>query len=295
MEFLKGDFVRLPAEAGGDLGRVSEDSGGGKVRVQFPSGERVFRLDLCAITKVESSAETAALADCMTVKHPRKLGFVSFSAKTLEELIQAFRREFPEGFQDQHYLIDERGPQLTAHQQMVGQLSQAHFKTFMDASQFKEITQHALAVIDATEMLSHFEAAGLKKALTGDLPQRAFGEALYGLLYGEGEPEARFNAFVETLKTMNSAKWPIATYFPFMAEPTKHLVLKPVASKAVAALAGVDLQYAVLPNWKTYEQLLVLGQKLFDSLTQAGLKPADMMDVQGFLSIASRLDKKVKD
>ena len=36
-------------------------------------------------------------------------------------------------------------------------------------------------------------------------------------------------------------------------------------------------------NWKTYERVLAFSMWLFDELTERGLEPRDMIDVQSFI------------
>jgi hypothetical protein len=58
----------------------------------------------------------------------------------------------------------------------------------------------------------------------------------------------------------------VVTLFPFVADPDRHLILKPRIIKRVAARYGVDLHYQSRPNAVTYAGLLDLAQWLRERL-----------------------------
>jgi len=69
--------------------------------------------------------------------------------------------------------------------------------------------------------------------------------------------------------------------FPFLAQPDRHMFLKPNVTRVAAAQYGVDLPYQSRPNWRTYASLLDLAHLV--RTDQRGLHPRDMIDVQSFL------------
>jgi hypothetical protein len=288
MNFAKDDFVRLPAEAGGSVGRVMEDSAAGKVRVQFPDGIRVYRMDLCNMTKIEENEETAALLQSLKAK-VRKPGVM---AKSLPELISIFKTVYPGGCEDKAYEKEERAEKVRAREEMQRVLGQDALKMFIEGKKYGDLAQNTLKVVRATHLLSPFESIALVNAFKAEASQQIFGDALYALLHGEGDEEARFTAFVAALGTIGAAKWPIATYFLFLAYPERHMFMKPEATKAVAQVCGFELHYRTVPNWLTYSRLTQLADILFKALTEADLRPKDRIDIQCFIAAAARLDKK---
>jgi hypothetical protein len=75
--------------------------------------------------------------------------------------------------------------------------------------------------------------------------------------------------------------WPIVTVFSFLAQPDRHIFLKPNVTRIAAAQYGFDFPYESRPNWRTYASLLD-----FADIVQADLRdlhPRDMIDVQSFL------------
>jgi hypothetical protein len=80
------------------------------------------------------------------------------------------------------------------------------------------------------------------------------------------------------------ATWPVATILPFLAQPDRHVCIKPEVTKNAANRLGFHLHYEPEPNWRTYEAALRLAAIFRDKL--ATLKPRDMIDVQSFIYVA---------
>ena len=76
--------------------------------------------------------------------------------------------------------------------------------------------------------------------------------------------------------------WPVVTALPFIAQPGKHMFVKPANMRAGATGLGFDLKFRQSPNWISYERVLAFGQEL-----QFFIKPrsgSDMIDVQAFIA-----------
>ena len=74
---------------------------------------------------------------------------------------------------------------------------------------------------------------------------------------------------------------PVVTVFPFIAQPEKHIFLKPTVTRRAAERYGFDLYYNSKPSWKTYAGLLEFAAVIKEDL--ADLNPLDMIDVQSFI------------
>ena len=96
-------------------------------------------------------------------------------------------------------------------------------------------------------------------------------EALHGLPIEEGRARA--------------ATWPVLTLFPYMADPTRFMFLKPGATKECAERLRFDLKYESTLNWETYERLMVMSQGLLERLRPLGAR--DFIDVQSFVWVIS--------
>jgi hypothetical protein len=69
--------------------------------------------------------------------------------------------------------------------------------------------------------------------------------------------------------------------FGFLAQPERHIFLKPNVTRRAAVLYGSPLTYRSSPDWETYANLLALARKVMAD--QRALRPRDMIDVQSFL------------
>jgi hypothetical protein len=69
--------------------------------------------------------------------------------------------------------------------------------------------------------------------------------------------------------------------FGFIAQPHKHVFLKPNVTRIAARQYGFDFHYQSRPNWTTYSELLSLVAAVRHDLRD--LKPRDMIDLQSFL------------
>ena len=75
--------------------------------------------------------------------------------------------------------------------------------------------------------------------------------------------------------------WPIVTVFGFIAQPDRHLFLKPNVTRVAATQYGIEFHYQSKPNWNTYRELLHFAARVRRDLRD--LAPRDMIDLQSFL------------
>jgi hypothetical protein len=69
--------------------------------------------------------------------------------------------------------------------------------------------------------------------------------------------------------------------FGFIAQPDRHIFLKPNVTKIAAQKYGFDFRYESKPNWETYASLLEFAETIRRDLRD--LKPRDMIDLQSFI------------
>ncbi len=297
MKFAKDDIVKLQAKPDWGLGKVLEDSSDEIVRIYFvEAGEKKLSLVYAKLEKIEGDE----------ANHP-KLANLKISAKTkrdttgkpaksslnLHSMIEVFLNRFPDGFDDSNYYENERGYKVTACQQFQHHLSKTDFTTRLVNNKYDDICQDALKIITSinkeTEFISRFEISSLNSGLKKDANKKLFSESLYTFLYDTEKPEDGFEAFCETLAAMNAAKWPVATYFGFIAFPKEQMFLKPDVTKKAANACDFELNYQTEPNRLTYRKLLEFSHFLFKQLKD--LNPKDMIDVQSFIWSAIKLDE----
>lgn len=130
-----------------------------------------------------------------------------------------------------------------------------------------------------------------------------FAEGLFALLYTKAPLRERFAQWIVNLSEMpvrqsRILSWPVATFFPFIAQPKNFIILKPTAMKAAALALDFDLDYTASVNFTTYDSLLTFAGLVSNAI--ADLRPKDFHDIQSFLwTIGSaeyeRLEEELKE
>ena len=199
-----------------------------------------------------------------------------------------FLRQFPGGFQDPTYLDWERDYKLETHLRWKEALPRAVFDKLLQHGEFAEAAARAVRVEQRARhaMLFSFEKMALRDALREPIGAQTFAVGLYDFLHGRGGLRARFERWVEAVDALPRRQtrvltWPLVTVFGFVAQPDRHIFLKPNTIRAAARAYGYELLYRSRPNWETYEALLEFAGLVREDL--ADLRPRDMIDLQSFL------------
>lgn len=201
-----------------------------------------------------------------------------------------FLRFFPKAFKDERYLAWEHDYKWRSHLLWKELLGQAEYERLLLRGDFSEIANRALRVEQKTvpPFLFSFEKMAMRDALRTEAGARLFAEGLYNLLHGRGDLRSRFVEYIVAFadlprKQSRVLSWPNLTFFPFIAQPTKHIIMKPSAMKFAAAELKWDLEYSAQPTYTTYRRLLDLADTVGDSI--ADLKPRNYHDLQTFLYV----------
>jgi hypothetical protein len=204
----------------------------------------------------------------------------------MDEYRAAFLRRYPGGFADDRFRRLERSYRVEASRLLRASLSPRTLRDLVEAGDTEAVSRLALRTIDATNLVVPRDKKELTDGLSSEIGQRRFAEGLHLLLYGTDDYASRFSAFVDVLRDMGAANWTVATYFPFLADPRRHMLLRPVSTTRVAAACGLDLDYRPEPNPTTYAALLRLSGHLRQRLQDLG--PQDLIDVQSFMWCVAR-------
>ena len=207
-------------------------------------------------------------------------------AKALAEGKRRFREIFPRGFRDATYIEWERNYKWEAHERWKATLGARELARLVDEEQWPEIAGRVLRAYQGLNLLALYEQMALRDALRDPAGARDFGPALLRYLHGGGDFGARLEVFTEELDRLPQrqsrlAKWPVVTLFPFLADPGRHLLLKPNLVKEAARRYGFDLGYRPRPNRESYAALLAFADALDAALASWG--PRDRIDTQGFI------------
>jgi hypothetical protein len=204
-----------------------------------------------------------------------------------ERCRRKFLRFFRKGFRDETYLAWERDYKWETHQRWEEALSRDEFRR-LEQRKYAEIAARAVRTEQKSRhsMIFSFEKMALRDALKSFAGARAFATGLYDFLHGSGSDEAKFVSWCETVaalprKQTRVLTWPLVTVFGSIAQPDKHIFLKPVVTKIAAQKYGFDFQYQSKPNWKTYASLLEFAETIRHDVPD--LKPRDLIDLQSFV------------
>jgi hypothetical protein len=199
-----------------------------------------------------------------------------------------FLRFFPKGFRDETYLAWERDYKWETHQRWEEALNRNEFRHLLRKREYAEIAARAVRTEQRSRhsMIFSFEKMALRDAVKSPAGARAFATGLYEFLHGPGSDKARFAAWCEGVaglprKQTRVLTWPLVTVFGFIAQPDRHIFLKPNVTKIAAAKYGFDFPYQSKPNWETYTGLLAFAETIRRDLRD--LKPRDMIDLQSFM------------
>jgi len=212
----------------------------------------------------------------------------SAAAEGAEACRRKFLRYFPGGFVDETYLDWERDYKWEAHERWEEALGRTELRRLLGAGRFSEVAARAVRVEQRTRhsMIFSFEKMALRDAVKSEAGARTFAEGLYELLYGTGRPERRFENWVEAVDSLPRRQtrvltWPMVTVWGFLAQPSKHIFLKPTVTRAAATRYGFDFPYKSRPNWETYSALIGFAGRVMTDNRDLG--PRDMIDAQSFM------------
>ena len=226
-----------------------------------------------------------AISHSRTISKPAPSSRLALSPAALKAR-RKFLRFFPHGFADQKYDGWERHYKEAAHEQWAEQLGRETFAALLKSGQFGEIALRAVRIEARTNLLFSFEKMALRDALKQPAGAKAFAEGLYDFLYGSGTSQERFERWVGVVaalprKQTRVLTWPLVTVFGFLADPQRHIFLKPKVTKLASVEYGFDFPYASRPNWATYTAMLHFADRVMRE--QADLQPRDLIDAQSFI------------
>jgi hypothetical protein len=194
-----------------------------------------------------------------------------------------FLRFFPGGFSDPKYLKWERGYKSNAHERWAAELGRDSYRQLLVAGRYMEVAERAIAIEGRTNLLFSFEKMAIRDAVSSIQGACGFAVGLYAFLYGSGDG---FNEWCGELAKLPRKKtrvlsWPVATVFPFLAMPERHVFLKPNVTRKAARVYGFDFRYTPTPAQVTYDSLLEFATTVRRDVKD--LRPRDMIDIQSYL------------
>jgi hypothetical protein len=197
-----------------------------------------------------------------------------------------FLRFFPGGFADETYLDWERNYKWEAHERWCQSLRRSTLRTLIDCGEYETVAKHAVTIESRTNLLFSFEKMALRDAVRSRPGARAFAQGLHDFLYGGGGDQERFEAWADVVEGLPRRQtrvltWPMVTIFGFIAQPEKHIFVKPMVTRRAAEEYRFEFHYESRPNWRTYVSMLEFAEQVRED--QKDLAPRDMIDLQSFI------------
>lgn len=196
-----------------------------------------------------------------------------------------FLRHFPGGFRDATYLAWERDYKVLASERFEEAFGRGKLRALVRRGAYAEIAARVVAIESRTNLLYSFEKMALRDAVRTPDGAKAFARGLLDWVESDGG-RAAFELWCETLASLPRRQtrvvtWPVVTVVGFIAQPERHVFLKPMVTRRAAEAYGFDFHYASRPNWDTYRSLLDFAELVRRDTRD--LRPRDMIDLQSFL------------
>ena len=197
-----------------------------------------------------------------------------------------FLKFFPAGFRDETYVEWEREYKWDAYEKWCASLRRGAFRSLLDAGDYATVAKHAVSIESRTNLLFSFEKMALRDAVKTPAGARLFACGLWDFLHGTGSDQERFERWIDAVAALPRVKtrvltWPLVTVFGFIAQPERHIFLKPNVTRRAARAYGFPFEYVSRPNWATYVGLIEFAEQVRED--QRDLGPRDMIDLQGFI------------
>ncbi len=211
---------------------------------------------------------------------------------TLQQALDAFHSQCPLGFNDPLFHQHERDYKWNAHLKFQETLGDGQGNRLLEENNIAELVQRVLNVTSKVNLLSPYENMALHDALQSEQAARMCLTALFRVLDAPVVSEATYQPYINAVLDLPQeagksrvGTWPIVTLLPFIAQPDRHMFLKPTNTQSAAEALAFDLRYQSLPNWRTYEALLEMGKAYYNEIKHLG--PRDFIDVQSFIWMAT--------
>lgn len=247
-------------------------------------GRKVLRADMGLLESVDGD-RVGPNSVLRHLNEAAMTGSYRSPPRPFEDLLQTFKEKFPAAFDDPAFTEGERAFKDEPREFAREQLDSAHLQAMIDEGDFGQMFKNLRKVVSKTNQAFHIDQSKL-----GAVPpdsHEAFCRSLFDLLHGEDPFSDRFARFIAIIEPYGAAKWPIATYFPFIFTPDSHYLVKPNVLRPATQMLSFDLHYTPKPNPDTYEQVLRFCGFLKEQLVAADLHPRDMVDLQTFLWFAT--------
>jgi hypothetical protein len=276
------------------------------VHVFFPDSDKRFaaklRLPVARpLLRTDGVEHNAWLEGLTAFALDPKMGRYALGSSwvTHDEAIAHFLEVFPGGFGDPAHLTGKKARAArwrAAHDVWSEAFGEGEGARLLAAGDLEELVARALKLDRAlTPLHPDADAGAVREALSSEEPTRAFFTALLELTGVPSPSRARFDklfAAARELPVDHAQQWLVATLFPFVASPARHVLVQPRVAGEAAARLGADIGDDAAPSWAPYAALRALYAQLLEELARHGAK--DFVDVESFLHVTATAKRRAR-
>jgi hypothetical protein len=221
------------------------------------------------------------------VEKPRK---VKAAQLTREQAMERFIEKFNNGFPDAWYRSTHRDQRVSQHQTFTARLQPERLRALAlsDPRAAGDMLIGVLETPSRSLLNARAELPRLREAFADIKNLPPYLNALADLLEAERPNVKTFEAYVAAMAAFEATAknspvtWPLVTALPYIAQPDRHLFVRPTSTQRAASLMGFELRFNRKPNWPTYERVLGMGNNLLEFIKHRSGE--DMFDVQAFVA-----------
>jgi hypothetical protein len=274
------------------------------VHVFFPDADKRFAAKLrlpaaASFLRTDGFEGDAWLEGLTAFSLDEKAGRYALAASWLthEEAIAHFLAAHPDPFGDAAAGEDDRAARWrAAHARWNERLGNHAGERLLADGELGAVAKRLLEIDGLVSALHPAADADAAREAFADAEAAApFCAALLGLLSVPSPSRVRFERLFATARDLPvepAQQWLLATVFPFIASPDRHLVVRPKITCEAATRLGCDLGDPARPNWATYAALLKLSSRLREQLAPSGAR--DLVDVEVFLHATATAKRRAK-
>jgi len=271
---LKKDLcVKNPLKEEWGVGKVLENTGNNIFQVFFLNcGLKKFNRKQNPLVEIDSVNDE--LFENINTDNSEK--FIPNS-----NLIKYFLENYNDGFSEKEYISKERNHKVKAKDLAIKLLNKEEYEELLKNSDYDEIIQRALKIINTTTLVLANEKTAIRDGLSSDDAKVEFSELLFNLLYDQDNEKQHFINFSTFLESIAANKWTIVSYFQFLIHSNNHMFIKPPVIQNITDIVGYDIKYKLKLNWNTYNRVQKFAKYLKNNINE--LEPKDMIDMQSFI------------
>ncbi len=219
------------------------------------------------------------------------------TAMSLDDQIEIFRAEYPQGFQDPKWVRPQRAagakmrcdnPGDSAVPHAAERLGTRVLEAHIARQRFSAIIDDALAVLRDTELVPMAEVKELR--ITHAEHERPLALAIHELCHGEAGFATRFDRLSSTFERAfrRVAGWQVATALPALVHPHEHVCVRLASFREQAKWMAPRLTIPKMPTAQSYLRLQSMAKTICNRLTDVGENPRDLIDVHEFVRLTTR-------